>query len=50
MSPIAIKKMGLFYRQKENLYPLVTVLGDPISYRNDIIHFETGPVKIEIKR
>ena len=49
MSPIAIKRMELPYRQKENLYPLVMILGDPILYRNSIIHLETGPVKIEIK-
>ena len=41
--------MGLFYRQKENLYPLIIISGDPILYRNGIIYFETGPVKIEIK-
>jgi len=41
--------MGLPYRQKENLYPLVTISGDPILYRNGIIHFKTGLVEIEIK-
>ena len=50
MSPVAIKKIELPYRQKENLYPLVMISGDPISYRNGIIHFKTGPVKIEIKK
>jgi len=49
MLPIVIKKMGLFYRQKENLYPLVAILEDLILYGNDIIYFETGPVEIEIK-
>ena len=49
MSPVTIKKMGLFYRQKENLYPLITISGDLILYKNDIIHFKTGPVEIEIK-
>jgi len=42
--------MGLPYRQKENLYLLVTISGDLILYGNNIIHFETGPVKTEIKR
>ena len=50
ISLAAIKKMGLPYRQKENPYPLITILEDPILYRNIIIHFKTGPVKIEIKR
>jgi len=49
MSPAAIRKMELPYRQKENPYPLVMISGDPILYGNGIIHFETGPVKIEIK-
>jgi len=49
MSPAAIKKMGLPYRQKENLYPLVTISGDLILYRNGMIHFKTGPVEIEIE-
>ena len=48
--PAAIKKMGLPHRQKQNPYPLIPISGDPISYKNDMIHFETGPVKIEIKR
>ena len=42
--------MGLPYRQKENPYPLVTISGDLILYKNGIIYFKTGPVKIEIKR
>jgi len=50
MSPIAIKRMELPYRQKENPYPLITISGDPILYSNNIIYFKTGPVKLEIKR
>jgi len=49
MSPAAIKRMELPYRQKKNLYPLITISGDPILYRNDMIHLKTKPVKIEIK-
>ena len=50
MSLVAIKKMWLFYRQKESLYPLFIISGDLILYGNGIIHLKTGPVKIEIKR
>jgi len=50
MSPIAIKKMELLYKQKESPYPLVTISGDSILYRNGIIHFKTGLVELEIKR
>ena len=41
--------MGLLYRDKENLYLLVTILGDLILYRDGIIWIETGLVNIEIK-
>jgi len=41
--------MGLLYRDKENLYPLVTILGDLILYRDGIIWMETGLVEVEIK-
>jgi len=48
--PVVIKRMKLPYRQKENPYPLITILGDLILYKNNIIYFKTGPVEIEIKR
>ena len=41
---IAIKQMGLLYRQKEHLYPLLTILGDLIAYREGIINLKTGPI------
>jgi len=50
MSPVAIKKMGLPHRQKESPYPLITISGDLILYRNDMIHLKTELVEIEIKR
>jgi len=49
ISPVAIKRIELPYRQKENPYPLVIISGDPILYRNGIIYLETESVKIEIK-
>src|SRR6266576_817270 len=45
-----VKRMGLLYRDKENLYLLVTISGDPILYRDSIIQIKTGPVKVEIKK
>jgi len=39
---IAVKRMGLLYRQKEHLYPLITILGDLIAYREGIINLKTG--------
>src|SRR6266568_3606490 len=46
---ITVKRMELLYRDKENLYPLVTILGDLILYRDGIIWMETGLIKVEIK-
>jgi len=34
--------MGLLYRQKEHLYPLVIILGDPVAYRGGIINLKIG--------
>ena len=36
--------MGLLYRQKEYLYPLIIILGDLIAYRGGIINLKTGPI------
>jgi len=36
--------MGLLYRQKEHLYLLITILGDPIAYKGGVINLKTGPV------
>ena len=50
ISPAAIKRIKLPHRHKENLYLLVMISGDLILYRDSIIHFKTGPVKVEIER
>ena len=49
ISPAVVKRMGLFDKQKQNLYLLVTISEDPILYKDGIIYFKTRPVKIEIK-
>ena len=49
ISPITIKKIKLFYKQKKNPYPLITISGDPILYKDSMIHFKTGPIKVIIK-
>jgi len=49
MSLKAIERLGLFYRQKRDPYPLVTISGDPILYRDGMIYFEIGPVELKIK-
>jgi len=45
----AIKRLGLAYRQKRDLYPLVTILGDLIIYRDGIIYFKIRLVELEIE-
>ena len=47
--PKAIKRLRLFYKQKRDLYPLVTISGDLILYRDRMIYFKTGLVKLEVK-
>ena len=49
MLPAAIRRIKLPYRQKKNPYLLVMISGNPILYKNGIIYFKTGPVKLEIK-
>ena len=41
--------MELLYRQKKHLYPLITILGDQIAYREGIINLTTGPIQLTIK-
>ena len=36
-----VKRIGLLYRQKRNLYLLVIILEDLIAYRGGIINFKT---------
>ena len=50
MSLKVIKRLGLSYRQKKDLYPLVTILKNLILYKDRIIYFKTGLVELEIKR
>ena len=44
-----VKKLGILYWQKKNLYPLVIILGDPISYKNGVIYLKTEPIQLQIK-
>ena len=50
MSLKAIKRLRLFYRQKRDLYPLVTILRDLILYKDGMIYFKTRPVELEVKK
>ena len=41
--------MGLPYRQKQNPYLLLTILGDAITYGGGIINLKTGFIWLNIK-
>src|SRR6266702_3695904 len=44
-----IKRLGLAYKQKRDLYPLVTISKNLISYKDKVIYLKTGLVELEIK-
>ena len=44
ITPQTVKQLGILYREKEHLYPLVTILGEPVLYRDGIINLETEPI------
>jgi hypothetical protein len=44
ITPKVVKQLGLLYRQKLEPYTLVTILGDPVLYKDKIINLETGLV------
>jgi hypothetical protein len=39
---VAVKRIGLLYRYKRDLYLLVTILGDLIAYKGGIINLKIG--------
>ena len=39
-----IKQIGLPYKRKEHIYPLVIILRDLIAYRGGIINLKIGPI------
>jgi len=49
ISPKAIERLRLPYKQKRDPYPLVTISGDPILYKDRMIHLKTRLVKLKIK-
>ena len=35
-----VEQLGILYREKEKLYSLVTILGEPVLYRDGIINLK----------
>ena len=44
-----MERIGLLHRQKEHLYPLITISGDQIAYKGGIINLKIGPIQLTIK-
>ena len=40
--PETVKQLGILYREKEHLYPLVIILEELVLYSDGIINLETG--------
>ena len=50
MSSEIVKRLGILYKQKKYLYPLVMILGDLIFYKNEVIYIKTELMELRIKR
>ena len=46
---VIVERLKILYKLKENLYPLVTILGDLISYKNGVICIEIKLLKLKIE-
>ena len=42
--PKTVKWLGLLYQQKEQLYMLILISGEPVPYKKRIINLKTGLV------
>ena len=39
-----VERLGILYKKKEKPYLLVTILGEPVPYRDGTINLKTGPI------
>ena len=44
ITPQIVKQLGILYIKKENLYPLIIILGKLILYKNSIINLKIRPI------
>ena len=42
--PQIAERLRILYKKKKHLYPLVTILGKPVLYKDSIINLEIGPI------
>ena len=45
-----VEWLGILYREKKKPYLLVTILGEPVLYKDGIINLEIGLIQINIKK
>ena len=44
IAPKTVKQLGILYKEKEHLYPLIIILGELVLYKNNIINLKTEPI------
>ena len=44
ITPKIVKRLKILYKEKKYLYPLITILGEPVLYKNSIINLKTEPI------
>ena len=44
ITPEIVKRLGILYREREYLYPLVIILGELVLYKDGIINLKIGPI------
>ena len=42
--PKLVERLKILYKEKEYLYLLVIILGEPVLYKNGIINLKIGPI------
>ena len=42
--PQIVEQLGILYKEKEHLYPLVIILGELVLYKDGIINLKTEPI------
>jgi hypothetical protein len=49
ITPNTVERLGMLYKQKLEPYTLITISGDLVLYKDDIINLETELVQVNIK-
>ena len=44
ITPKIVEWLEILYKKKEYLYPLITILGDLVLYKDDIINLKIRPI------